>query len=304
MAFRNLLNRITFPGGARSGQPRMVVGAKTPSELAVFGIDQALLSYVTDVVTGVEVGYFFIGSSNRMDGTGKTRAMVFGNVTYPTPGDPDSATQNDVATNFQQNMKEQVLVDGGDATIFKDHRVFFWTSVDIDPLINSGDLKIGGISQGRGPRGSMQFITGTLIGSVGAEVPLVAWGNSVPTEFVLGRMYKITAQGGIFDSAGTVHQATVRIRATQNSIATMQLAFWRINTPAGINAFVDSWTRVAYVKVTGAAATLIPGITIQRSVGAGTISLYGDGNIPCTVQIEDVGRADDARYAALAATVI
>lgn len=124
---------ITMPDGAATGQQRMVFGADTPPELVAFGITVALLAYVTDDVTGLEVGYFFIGLSNVMD-TGHIRALVFGNVTYPTPGNPNSATASNVKTNLQmQSFVQQAR------TVFKDHSVYIYQDL---PLLIGNDLGV------------------------------------------------------------------------------------------------------------------------------------------------------------------
>lgn len=118
--FKRIIRRLIMPSNAISGQTRMVWGADTPPELQAYGITVAMLAYVTDFTTGIEVGYFFMGVSNQMDSP-PSRAMVYGNVTYPTPGVPGSATVANVKTNFQQDMAAQFPF-----TIFKDHNVEFW----------------------------------------------------------------------------------------------------------------------------------------------------------------------------------
>lgn len=115
-----LIGAFTNPGQG-TGTARMVIGADTPPELAAFGIDVAILSYVNDKVSGLERGYFWIGTSNEFDGGGDGRVQAFGNVTYPTPGDPGSATVANVKTNFQQNMFAQYAF-----TIFKDQSLLMW----------------------------------------------------------------------------------------------------------------------------------------------------------------------------------
>lgn len=117
-SFKRLVRKIVLPNNAKSGQSRIEVGADTPSELVSFGILNALLFYITDKNTGVEVGYFFIGMTNSIDAGASQRALVFGNVTYPTPGNPSSPTAADVKTNFQQDQFTQ-----NPDTIFKDHNV-------------------------------------------------------------------------------------------------------------------------------------------------------------------------------------
>lgn len=115
---------LTNPG-IGTGTSRIVIGADVPAELKAYGIDTATLIYLNDKVTNQEVGYFFTGSSNRFDGSGDSRVMAFGNVTYPTLGNPSSATMSDVKTNMQFDMWGQYR-----DTLFKDHRVVLWTSMD------------------------------------------------------------------------------------------------------------------------------------------------------------------------------
>ncbi len=111
---------------------RIVIGADMPEELQAYGIETGILSYITDKTTGIEVGYFFIGCTNSIDAFANVRALVFGNVTYPIPGLPDTATSLDVRTNFQQDMFNQVP-----STVFKDHNVEFWTGGVFGAQINA-----------------------------------------------------------------------------------------------------------------------------------------------------------------------
>lgn len=108
MAFKNPERFLTWPPGAHTGETRIVVGADTPSELqASYDIIAAILFYVVDFTSGLEVGYFFIGTSVEFNGNRPT--LVYGEVRYPTPGDPDSATAANVKAN-QQNIFMSDLV--------------------------------------------------------------------------------------------------------------------------------------------------------------------------------------------------
>lgn len=129
-----ILGGLTNPATG-TGTSRIVIGADVPPELRTYGIDTAIISYLNDKTTNIEAGYFFIGSSNRFDGgASDNRVLAFGNVVYPTLGDPLSATQNDVKTNFQQNMNSPYP-----QTIFKDQEVVFWTDARMD--LSSGANK-------------------------------------------------------------------------------------------------------------------------------------------------------------------
>jgi len=112
---------VTWPSGATTGQSRIVAGADTPPELVAYGILHAVLFYITDFGTGLEIGYFFIGQSNTMD-VGNQKDLVFGNVAYPTPGDPTSPGMVDVKTNHQIELFHHPTVGRG-YTIIKDSYV-------------------------------------------------------------------------------------------------------------------------------------------------------------------------------------
>jgi len=116
--FKRLVRRVIWPSNARSGETRIEAGADTPPELQAYGIIVALLFYITDVATGLEVGYFFIGQSNTMD-VGNQKDLLFGNVKYPTPGVPSSAGMADVKTNHQIELFD-TSNPGDGYTIFKD----------------------------------------------------------------------------------------------------------------------------------------------------------------------------------------
>jgi hypothetical protein len=110
---------ITAPLDAGAGTHRAVFGADTPAELQAYGILEAFLWYDTDKTSNIELGYFFIGSSNSLDGGANQKVLLFGNVDYPTAGVPSSATVGSVKTNFQINMFNETALGFG-YTIFKD----------------------------------------------------------------------------------------------------------------------------------------------------------------------------------------
>lgn len=177
MAFSNPARSITWPPGAGTGEMRMVAGADTPIELQSYGIQVALLFYVTKVETGEELGYFFIGLSNILD-IGNDEACLFGSVIYPVAGDPSSPTASDVKTHHQMSWDTESTIKW---TVFKDNRVQFNTSVtnvNFFQRVNFfSDLAISGhIDQSGAPTkdtrvgqdlyvGRHQFFTGDLVSS-------------------------------------------------------------------------------------------------------------------------------------------
>lgn len=114
---------LTWPMDAVTGQHRIVAGADTPPELQAYGILEAVLFYVTDKASPfAELGYFFIGQSNSMDGGANQKVLLFGNVAYPVAGRPSSATITDVKTNHQINLWG-TNSPGTGFTVFKDSMI-------------------------------------------------------------------------------------------------------------------------------------------------------------------------------------
>ena len=111
----------SFSNPAAGSSMRMALGADTPPELQAFGIGVAMLMYDTDKTSGLEVGYFFIGISNVLDGSADEKVMLFGKVKYPIAGNPASPTMSDVKTAHQINLNG--------STWFKDFPVLIQTSV-------------------------------------------------------------------------------------------------------------------------------------------------------------------------------
>jgi len=146
--FKRLVRQLIFPSNARTGESRIVVGADTPPELQAYGVIVALLFYVTDVATGLEIGYFFIGQSNTMD-IGNQKDLLFGNVAYPTPGDPSSPGMVDVKTNHQIELFHHPVIGQG-YTIFKDSKIRVNSSVPALELFNALTFFQGGQTQFNG----------------------------------------------------------------------------------------------------------------------------------------------------------
>lgn len=152
MAFKNPERSLTWPPGAREGEARIVIGADTPDELAgAFNFAAVILFYVVDEDNGLERGYFFIGNSNE-NAESTNPALQYGEVQYPTPGDPGSATSANVKTN-QVNIMHDNLVPL--ARFFNIHissigGLYFQqgaTFGSIDSTFGSSDVSVAEVTQ-------------------------------------------------------------------------------------------------------------------------------------------------------------
>lgn len=254
---------ITMPDGATTGQQRTVFGAGTPPEVAAFGVEVSILFYVTDVVSGLEAGYFFIGQSNAADAPPPGwRVLAIGNVTYPTPGVPTSATVADVKCNLQFGMWG---TGGTRATVFKDHDVEFWTpaGAPAPPRINMFDEidntrhRITPMSQGGISNASATDSTSST-----TNVPIndFAWPFRKNYD---DTAVKLTLSMGAFSSTGNADvRAGINLNGTDYEIT--GFFFNQVN----IHAAVPS----GYTYVFGVpAGTYTPYIWWRRNTGTGNI---------------------------------
>lgn len=157
--------------------------------------------------------------------------------------------------------------------------------------------------------GTYYKLTGTLLTSSGVEVALASWdaGSSGPAIMRNGHVYEVQLIGGMYDSNSTVHVATLRVRKGVNTVAGLELVFWRGQTVPGVGSLAvpNLPTFVGYIKnVSGADVTFTPGLTIQRTLGTANVSLFGDVNIVCAVTLTDKGLvSDQQQLAAIARTI-
>jgi len=284
--------KITMPDGATTGQQRMVWGADTPPELQAYGLTVAMMGFVLDSGTGLEVGYFFQAVSNEMD-VPDSRAMVFGNVTYPTPGNPASATVANVKTNFQMDMWAQFAL-----TIFKDHLVDFWIPAGV---------KFDGIHGGRAYLGANTVTAGGVATSAGSEVaiPSASYVAEPTYNFLNDRLYRVVLKGLVFNdgAAGSIQSSVIRIRkGAASTSGTVFASFHKFHFGGSSS---EDFSLVGYIKNTsGATVASKLSITNQRSVGASNHSLFGDATFRLIMTVQDIGSpSDQAAIAANSASV-
>jgi hypothetical protein len=98
-------NSVTWPFGASSGDSRIVAGADTPPELLAYGVDQAILFYVTDSADGgKEIGYHWIGNGGYAVDNSESQRLWIGTCRYPIPGDPSSPSDFNVNQTYQLRL--------------------------------------------------------------------------------------------------------------------------------------------------------------------------------------------------------
>jgi hypothetical protein len=273
-----------------TGSMRMTMGVDTPPELMFFGVEVAWLLFVTDKDDGVELGYFFIGISNKLDGSGDEKVCLFGHCTYPTPGDPASPAPANVRTHHQMNL--------AGSTVFKDHLVRFFNSVprlQLDSNVDFNLLSTGSSLSGSQGRGVVNWaFFNSASASVTAET-IVA--TMTGCTFKSGRAYRVVPFGGYLsanagalchiqvrktDLAGPVVADFVRVRCEGASLV--------VNGLIAGDGFGTLRRDPALADLTG--VTLVQ--TIQSAGGAGgTVTAFGDATHPRGVKLHDIGTFDD-----------
>ncbi len=272
---------LTNPGFG-TGATRLVIGADTPPELQAFGVDVAILSYVRDKNTGLEVGYFWIGSSNRFDGFGDSRVQAFGNVTYPTPGDPSSATQSDVKTNFQQDAWGQYP-----QTIFKDHTLTAWASVSFETSNGFGDFKIDGHVMDHG------FIDDASDGSSSGAITTETTIFTVPSAvYRTGRAFRAVLSGHFNFSASN---GVGRIRIYRNSTAGTLLCSCFFGPSGGaFGAAPGDYKHIELLFRNNSGSNVTDTLVCTlTSAGAGTVDMTSSSTNIRRLEIFDHGAAAD-----------
>jgi hypothetical protein len=135
---------------------------------------------------------------------------------------------------------------------------------------------------------------GTVATAAGTEVavPSGSWDFEPSFDFLDDSIYACDMSGGVFDSAGTLHQARIRLREGAATITGTLLGFFQVNLVAGIGGSVPYFYARSYIKnTTGGTISTLLSLTVQRSVGAANVSLFGDTNQPLTVTAHRVGSA-------------
>lgn len=275
-----------------AGTTRIVLGANTPPELITFGVSVALLFYVTDSVTGVEVGYFFIGLSNVLDNGGDNIVLLNGQCLYPIPGDPTSPTHSDVKTNYQMNMVDPNSTNGP-GTYFKDFPIIVQTTVSRISMGAPTTIVRDNHDLGGG------WVAGDTITS--DNPPVVAAGDVVqltmldefgntPT-FRAGRAYEARLSCGLQTDAATNGAVIMRLRKT--NAAGQLMGSTRFTLPLGGFYYGCTYT---YSFQVGAADISAPmTICLQGLAGRSLKMVATDDVARCN--IFDIGPANGSRNA-------
>lgn len=158
-----------------------------------------------------------------------------------------------------------------------------------------------------GPVAKFFTTAGTFAGSTTSETAMSAWGAGSSSNVLwrTGHLYRVDVSSGWVDSSSEVAVVNIRARKTINNTGAQQLGFWKPCIPAIGAANAVSTFGQCYVKnVSGADITSTPGLTIQRITGAGTLSLFGDANIECSLTVSDMGLTTDTNLTALASQAV
>ena len=276
-----IVGSLTNPS-VGTNSSRMVIGADTPAELRSYGIDTAILSYINDVTSGLEVGYFFIGTSNRFDGGGNNRVQAFGNVVYPTPGVPSSATVSNVKTNFQQDMFTPFP-----QTIFKDQTVELWTNFNLRWDTGFRLFTVDGHVMGHGLIDEAADANPT--GAIAAETTIFTVPSSV---YRTGRAFRVIVDGHFNFSAAN---GLGRIKVYRNSTAGTLLATCFFGCGAGAaGGPPGDYKHFEPVFRNNSGSDVTDTIVVTLACfTAGTVSMFSAADTIRRVEIRDTGAAAD-----------
>ncbi|HEX8106113.1 MAG TPA: hypothetical protein VF516_00230 [Kofleriaceae bacterium] len=178
---------------------------------------------------------------------------------------------------------------------------------DITDAANDHQTRVTALEQGFNPQVSYTT-NGVMASSTGAEVAMTAWTGGVSSTFLFkaGWVHEMVIQfGGSDSTAGSsAGRQIARVRKGVNTIVGQQLALMYLST-VGNSGAVTTGSATRYVKnATGADISTQIGMTIQRQTGAGTITLYGDTDVPLTLAMRPLGLISQlTNFAAVAVSI-
>lgn len=168
----------------------------------------------------------------------------------------------------------------------------FWTTS------NGWDWQLDGVSMPRGFLGANATNNGTVCTTVGAAeiaVPSAQWDAEPGFELPDDRLFWWISQGFTIESSGAGSNASfLGVRKGQATIVGTALSYVELIDPPGYGGFTRSYAASGFFKNTsGALVSTNLSLTIQRAVGAGNCSLYGDNTGRLTLGVFDIGKASD-----------
>lgn len=161
----------------------------------------------------------------------------------------------------------------------------------------------------RRDRGSSYWTGGALASSSGAETAFAAWTGDNSFTFYDGRICRLDVQVVVYNAAvafSTIERIQINIRKAVNSTVAQLLGSALLETQGTGSSGATVKTFTAFIKnSTGADLTGVHlGLTVQRTTGAASNTMYGDASFPCFIIATDVGAvADHTTLAALATSI-
>ena len=300
-----VVGAFTNPG-AGTGTMRMTLGADVPPELASYGIDVAMLFYVTDFASGLEVGYFFAALSNTLD-VGNQRVNLYGSVKYPVPGDPGSATTANVKTHWQMNL--------AGFTTFKDYPVNLSASVpslrvdSAQTVFTGAEVNLGigtnlvaqsdtnfGFTYSQ-PRGIVNYLTSSA-SSLGLAANASQVSVSLTHRFLDGRAYRVELLGTVAGPVNSRVGFTLRLGSLTTGTLVADYG-WFDTAPDAAAAAMNANASVYLRRVHGAGnVDQLFNLTMTAgNLVAGNHTHVANATIPRGLVVFDVGDADDFVWA-------
>jgi len=309
-----VLRQLVIPAGSPITAPQIAIGPTIPAELvtyyATFGVTlvAAILyrkdatTYTYDAVTGggshvtgtvsagdvAEMWLYTHPSANFSSLIVGFRSPASFGIGFPGV----NGSSIDIAANAALNLF-------GAATATSTGTFLFQSGAQFNLAVGSVST-VDGISA---PRSMFAAVQRTNNGTVcttpagGAEtaVPSASWDSEPNNSWRNDGLWLLRATGFTIESTGAGGAVSlVRIRKGAASVGGTQLALVEIFHPANFGGFTQGFEFHALVKNTsGSTVTSKLSLTINGVVGAGTWSLYGDGNRDLAITVQEVGNASD-----------
>jgi hypothetical protein len=275
--------QLTQPPFAGPNDPATIIfPSPIPAELVAF--------------YAIEGSTIVSGTLNRADATTYSYDLFITNPLFD--GARVFGAVGGVGPTVSETMRFPFTDGSSDISIGARASVFSVWGTNSVLRLSKADLQFADFAGGqvwdapRGPRGANYTTVGNAAASSGTEdaIDSASWDEEPEYEFADGRLYRATLVAGIALDSAVDSISLVRVRKGAQTTSGTVLILWQPNTSTAAATAVATVTQVGYFRnASGGTVTSKLSVTLTKGAGANQ-RLYGDGNIPLSLSIEDYGK--------------
>jgi len=309
-----VLRQLVIPAGSPITAPQIAIGPTIPAELvtyyAAFSVTLvAAILYRKDATT-------YTYDAVTAGGSHVTGTVSAGDVAEMWLYTHPSANFSSLIVGFRSPASFAIGFPGvngssldiaanaslslfGGATATSTGTFLFQSGAQLNLAVGSV-FSVDGVSMTRGYssacyRTDNGIVCTTPGGGAETAVPSAGWDSEPNLSWVNDGLWRVRVTGFTIESTGAGGAVSLlRVRKGTATVVGTQLGLVEVFHPVGFGGFTQAFEWHLLIKNTsGSTVTTKLSLTINGVVGAGTWSLYGDGNRKLSMDIEEIGLASD-----------